>query len=91
MKKLPYTAVTASGDHISFLFPLHPLTESPERVAGLSTRVRDAIDQADQRDGRASDGDIIQALRMALAVRSRMVEAAHGPVHMPEVRAGLTV
>ena len=81
MKKLPYTAVTASGDHIRFLFPLHPLTESPQQLAALLTGVLDAIDQAIRDDGGASDGDVMQALCMALAVRTRMVEAAHGPVH----------
>lgn len=81
MKKLPYTAIMASGDPIRFLFPLHPLTEAPEQVGDLLTRVLGAIDRAIRDDDGASDGDVLQALCMALAVRTRMVEAAHGPVH----------
>lgn len=81
MKKLTYTTVTASRDHLRFRFPLHPLTESSEQVADLLTRILDAIDQGIRDDGSASDGDVMQALCMALAVRTRMVEAAHGPVH----------
>lgn len=81
MKKLSFTAVTASGDQIRFLFPLHPLTESPQQVGDLLSGVLDAIDRAIREDGGASDGDVMQALCMALAVRTRMVEAAHGPVH----------
>ena len=81
MKKLPYTAVTASGEYIQFSFPLHPLTESPEQVGELLTRVLDAIDRSINDDDGASDGDVLQALCMALAVRTRMVEALPGVVH----------
>lgn len=81
MNELPYTALTSSGNRIRFEFPLHPLTESPEQVSGLLTRVLDAIDAGIRRDGGASDGDVMQALCMALAVRTRMVDAAGGPIH----------
>ena len=81
MKTLPYTAITASGTKIDFRFPLHPLTESEEQVADLLTAALAAVDEVIGEHASVSDGDIMQALAMALAIRTRMVEAAHGPVH----------
>ena len=81
MKKLPYTAITASGTKISFRFPLHPLTESEQQVADLVTGLLGAIDGVIGEQNSVSDGDIMQALAMSLAIRTRMVEAANGPVH----------
>ncbi|MDJ0760605.1 MAG: hypothetical protein QNJ19_14515 [Woeseiaceae bacterium] len=80
-KTLPYTAITASGTELTFRFPLHPLTESEEQVADLLTCALAAIDEVIAEQASVSDGDIMQALAMALAIRTRMVEAAHGPVH----------
>ena len=81
MKTLPYTATTASGTKISFRFPLHPLTESEEQVADLLTATLAAIDGVIGERASVSDGDIMQALSMALVVRTRMVKASRGPVH----------
>ncbi|MDJ0918893.1 MAG: hypothetical protein QNJ05_14095 [Woeseiaceae bacterium] len=81
MKELPYTAITASGATISFRFPLHPLTESEAQVADLLTRVLAAVDEVIGEQSPVSDGDVLQALAMALAIRTRMVETAPGSVH----------
>ncbi len=80
-KSLAYTAKTASGVEIDFDFPLHPLTVSESDVANLLTEVLAALDRRITDSGTISDGDVLQALSMALAVRTRMVEAEPGSVH----------
>ena len=81
MNKLAYTASTASGVQLEFDFPLHPLTASETDVATLLTNVLAALDTTIRASGNVSDGDVLQALSMALAIRTRMVDTASGPVH----------
>ncbi|MGA7982659.1 MAG: hypothetical protein WCA32_20860 [Chromatiaceae bacterium] len=75
MNALPYTAVTSTGEAFDIRFPLHPQTGSEEAVAGMLTSVLDALTRtlADRSD--VTDGDVLQALAMALAIRARMVDA----------------
>jgi hypothetical protein len=75
MKTLPYRAVTSSGAVTEVRFDLHPETVSPERVGELVTGVLAAIDG--QIEGRepAANGDVLQALAMALALRASMLPA----------------
>ncbi len=80
-RNLAYTATTASGLEIDFEFPLHPLTVSGSDVASLLTEVLASLDRRITGSGDISDGDVLQALSMALAVRARMLEAAPGSVH----------
>ena len=80
-KSLAYTATTASGLEIDFDFPLHPLTVSDSDVASLLTDVLAALDSRITGSGNISDGDVLQALSMALAVRTRIVEESPGSVH----------
>jgi hypothetical protein len=73
---LSFTAVTSGGLAYDVEFPLHPQTRSAEGVSDLLTALLDTISRAvDDRRG-LSDGDILQALCLALAVRARMVGAA---------------
>ena len=81
MNNLAYTATTASGTQLEFEFPLHTLTASKSDVATLLTEVLAALDGTITASGQVSDGDVLQALAMALAVRTRMLEATSGSVH----------
>ena len=75
MKKLPYRAQTATGDTIDVEFPLHAETESPVKVSQLLTAVLEAIDKEMAVAGPMANGDVLQALAMAVAIRSRMIHA----------------
>ncbi|MCA3140690.1 MAG: hypothetical protein ACK5YW_02700 [Betaproteobacteria bacterium] len=78
MKTLPYRAVTSSGAVLDVSFELHPETVSPARVAELVSAVLNAIDA--QVEGRppAANGDVLQAVAMALALRAGMLPAPRG-------------
>ncbi|MFZ0790312.1 MAG: hypothetical protein WAM94_11915 [Chromatiaceae bacterium] len=76
--RLPYTAVTSAGDAYEIRFPLHPETRSPERVSKLLSSALEAINRDLEPGTPISDGDILQALSMALAIRARLVDAAPG-------------
>ncbi|KAB2311620.1 hypothetical protein F8A87_07445 [Betaproteobacteria bacterium SCN2] len=69
---LAFTALTSSGLAYDIDFPLHPGTRSADGVSGLLTALLDCLSQ--QLDGRhpVSDGDVLQALTMTLAIRARM-------------------
>ncbi len=83
MSKLPFTLTTATGTQIEFEYPLHADTASPVRVAQLLTSVLHALDRDIRVLGATSNGDVLQALAMALASRSAMIEA------QDELTAGL--
>ena len=74
--RLPYTANTASGERFDISFPLHPETSSPVRVSQLVSAVLAAIDREVMVGQTTSNGDILQAMAMALAIRASMIEAA---------------
>lgn len=76
MPILPYTLRTATGTEIEFAFRLHAETASPMRVGQLLSSVLDALDRDIRVLGPTSNGDVLQALAMALAARSTMIEAA---------------
>jgi hypothetical protein len=80
MPQLDYTAVTSSGRAFDMCFPLHPETTSRDQVAAMLTQtlasINDTVNDGAATDGGAvSDGDILQALAMAMAVRARMIDA----------------
>lgn len=79
MSQLSYTAVTRQGEAYDIHFPLHPETRSPDMVSGILTRTLAAIttevDTQATAGGGVSDGDILQSLAMAMAVRARLVDA----------------
>ena len=75
MKRLSYTALADSGSAYDIWFPLHVETGSMEAVSDILTRVlRAASDGIGSHPG-VSDGDVLQALAMAMAIRARMVDA----------------
>jgi hypothetical protein len=73
MKKLPYRARTETGDVFEFEFPLHAETGSPMRVDQLLSAILAAVDRDLSLTGDTSNGDVLQALAMALATRTRMI------------------
>ena len=75
MARLPYTAHTETGDTFDIEFPLSEHTEDSMRVHQLLTTVLNSVAKDLKIVGTVSNGDILQALSMALAVRSRMVYA----------------
>ena len=78
MKKLPYRAQTSMGDSFDIEFPLHGETGDAVRVAQLITSVLDAIDKDIALAGETSNGDVLQAVAMTMAIRAAMIHAPHG-------------
>ena len=76
--RLRYTAVSSAGDAYEIRFPLHPQTRSPEGVSGLLSSALEAISKDVESGTPVSDGDVLQALSMALAIRARLVDAPPG-------------
>lgn len=72
-QRMPYRATTSSGNQFEFDFELHPETVQPVHVANLITAVLEALDREIGILGRVGNGDVLQALAMALAVRTRML------------------
>ncbi|WP_018140588.1 MULTISPECIES: hypothetical protein [unclassified Thioalkalivibrio] len=75
MDVLPYRYVTPSGEAVSFEFRLHPETGSAVRVQQLLDRLTDTLDNEIGLLGDTCNGDVLQALAMALAVRTEMIPA----------------
>ncbi len=75
---LAYTATTRSGETLHFDFPLHPQTVSEQEVAHLVGALLEGLTQAIGNRGDVSDGDVLQALAMAMAIRAEMVKAPKG-------------
>lgn len=76
-RQLPYRIHTQTGEVIDFEFPLHAETGSAVRVAQLLSAVLETVDREIKVLGETSNGDILQALTMAVAARARMI---HAPV-----------
>lgn len=82
MPAIPYAITTDTADKFEFSFPLHPSTSSALRVHQLLEMLIDQLSR-DVREIETANGDVLQALAMAIAVRSRMIGAA------PDVTAKL--
>ncbi len=76
-RHLPYRLTTQTGEVIDFEFDLHPDTGSAIRVNQLLSAVLQTLDREIRVLGETSNGDVLQALAMALAARARMI---HAPV-----------
>ena len=76
MPHLPYRAITESGAVLDVTFALHEQTASAMRVQQLLTALLETLTREIRVLGPTSNGDVLQALAMALAVRAGMVEAA---------------
>jgi len=74
---LPYRATTSSGEVIDVTFDLHAETRSASDVTELLTALLGALDERVTRQGNVSNGDVMQALAMALAVRTAMLHAPY--------------
>lgn len=72
-KTLPYRAMTASGDQFDFEFSLHEETVSAVNVSNLLSAVLAALDREIRLIGQVGNGDVLQAVAMALVVRTRML------------------
>jgi hypothetical protein len=75
MDVLPYRYTTPSGEAVSFEFRLHPETGSAVRVQQLLDRLVDTLDNEIGVLGDTCNGDVLQAVAMALAVRTEMIPA----------------
>ena len=84
MKKLPYRARTATGDTFDVEFPLHIETGDPVKVSQLISVLLEAIDGEMAITGETSNGDVLQAVAMTLAIRAGLI---HAPL---EASASLT-
>lgn len=73
--KLPFRANTATGDSYDIEFPLHPETGDAVRVGQLVTELLSAIDKDIALSGEMSNGDVLQAAAMAMAIRTHMIHA----------------
>jgi len=74
-KRLPYVARTATGAEYSVEFPLHEDTQSPMRVGQMVTAILGALTRDIDLDGETANGDVLQAMAMALAIRAAMISA----------------
>lgn len=74
-RHLPYRATTANGETIDVTFDLHAETRQEVDVSALLTGLLGAIDaRVAEREG-VSNGDVLQALAMAMALRVAMIPA----------------
>ena len=72
-KKLPYRVVTDSGKEFELSFPLHDETESAVQVSQLLSALLETVTREIGVLGEVGNGDVLQALAMALAVRTRLL------------------
>ena len=77
-KVLPLSCMTAGGDAFVVHFPLHALTRSPEHVGRLGDALLETVTQFVEGGDDVGNGDVLQALAIALAVRARVVDAPPG-------------
>ena len=75
--KLPYRATTRTGDVFEIEFPLHSETGDAVRVGQLISAVLEAIDKDIAVSGEMSNGDVLQAVAMTMAIRAGMIHAPH--------------
>lgn len=71
---MKFTTVSSAGDAYTVDFPLHPETRSSAQVAELLSAVLAALSEVIEKHRNVSDGDVLQAIAMAAAIRSRLVE-----------------
>jgi len=81
MKKMPFHAKTATGDSFDIDFPLHEQTVDPMRVQQMVSEILESVDRAIGVLGETGNGDILQAMAMATAVRAEMIYGNREVVH----------
>jgi len=93
MKILPYLATTGTGDAFDIEFPLHPDTGHAVRISQLISDILLSIDRNLASGGATSNGDVLQAVAMAMAIRTRTIHApieVSGRLAMELLAAALT-
>ncbi|WP_018955005.1 hypothetical protein [Thioalkalivibrio sulfidiphilus] len=73
--KLPFHYTTPTGERFEVEFELHPDTVSAMRVSQLLERLMDTLDHEIGILGNTANGDVLQALTMALSLRAGMIHA----------------
>ena len=73
---LAFTATTSNGEVLEFHLPLHPHTSSQDHVGMLLEHVLDRVSDIVEGPDDMSDGDVLQALTLALAVRLKVAGIA---------------
>jgi len=86
MTRLPYRARTASGETFDIEFPLHGQTQNAVRVAQILSAVLEAIDKDIALAGESSNGDVLQAVAMAMAIRARIIHGRQDAVEQLSVQ-----
>ena len=71
---LAFTATTVSGEVLEFNLPLHHHTHRAEQVGKLIEAVLETVSQKVEGGERFSDGDVLQALTLAMAVRLKVAK-----------------
>ncbi len=74
--RLAFTATTSSGEVLEFQLPLHPHTSSADHVGSLIEAVLERVSEVVEGPESISDGDVLQALTLSLAVRLRVAGIA---------------
>ena len=77
----PYRVETGTGDIFDIEFPLHAETIDPVRVSQMVSRLLATIDRDLTLFVNTSNGDVMQAVSMVLAVRAGMVHADSNMTH----------
>jgi hypothetical protein len=75
-RTLAFTATTSSGEVLEFQLPLHPHTSSETHVGTLLEGVLDRVSELVEGPDNMSDGDVLQALTLAMAVRLKVAGLA---------------
>ncbi len=75
--KLPYRAQAATGNVYEIEFPLHDQTHSAVRVEQLVSSLLRVIDNDIAVAGETSNGDLLQAIAIAMAIRAGIINASH--------------
>ena len=76
MKIMPFRATTRTGETFDVEFPLHRETGDAVQVWNLVNDVLKAIDRSLLPGGPTSNGDVLQAVAMAMAIRARAIHAS---------------
>jgi hypothetical protein len=71
---LEFTAITDSGRALDISFPLHPHSGSPEAVASMISALLQTLSDQVGEHGEISDGDVLQALGMTMAIRGQLMD-----------------
>ncbi len=74
-KVLPFTAVQTGGAR-QINFPLHQHTVNADHVGAMLEVILESMTKQIHANEGVSDGDVLQALCMALAIRMHMVKAS---------------